>query len=191
MRFIIILFIIFFTACSSPISSLDVNMYNASGDYVGKVTLSESEEGVLIKLKVEGFSPGFHGIHIHEFPECDGPEFKSAGNHLNPEGKKHGLLHPDGPHLGDLPNVEADGSGLIETEVTLNGATLKEGKTSLLKGGGTSLIITEEQDDGMTQPGGSSGVRLACGKIVDPKKQQSEWPSDPTEEGESEEKEDE
>lgn len=189
MRFIILFLLSLLTACSSTLSSLDVDMYNNSGDYVGKATLSESEEGVLVKLKLEGLSPGFHGIHVHEFPKCDAPDFKSAGNHLNPEGKKHGLLHPDGSHLGDLPNVEADGSGLIDTEVTLSGATLKEGKTSLLKGEGTSLIITEGEDDGMTQPSGESGARLVCGKIVHPKKQpQGESPSDPTMEGENEEK---
>ncbi|HEY4602216.1 MAG TPA: superoxide dismutase family protein [Cerasibacillus sp.] len=189
MRFIVLFVIGFLTACSPSISSIDVDMYNASGDYMGKVMLSEGEEGVLIKLKVEGFTPGFHGIHIHEFPKCDGPDFKSAGNHLNPEGKKHGLLHPDGSHLGDLPNVEADGSGLIDTEVTLSGATLKEGKTSLLKGEGTSLIITEGEDDGMTQPSGESGARLVCGKIIHPKHQSpGESPSDPTEEGKTEKK---
>src|SRR5699024_4489509 len=62
-------------------------------------------------------SPGFHGVHIHEYAKCEGPDFKSSGNHLNPDGSQHGLMNPDGPHLGDLPNVEADSSGYVETEI--------------------------------------------------------------------------
>ncbi len=44
--------------------------------------------------------------------------------------------------------------------------TLKEGKTSLVKRmDGSSLVITEQGDDGMTEPSGNSGKRIACGVI--------------------------
>lgn len=175
--------LLIFASCEQGTpSSLEVNMYNASGDMVGKATLTDGKNEVTIKLKVEGFSPGFHGIHIHEYAKCDAPDFKTAGNHFNPEGKKHGLMHPEGTHIGDLPNVEADSSGIIDTEITVSDATLKEGKKSLLTGEGTALIITEDQDDGMTQPSGESGKRLVCGKITKQKDDASnEEPTDPTE----------
>lgn len=160
----------------------EIEMYNGVGDMVGTATLTEHPDGVEIKLKVEGLSPGFHGIHIHELPKCEGPDFKSAGNHLNPDGKEHGLLHPKGPHLGDLPNIEADGSGQVDVELMVAEATLLEGKKSLLRDEGTSLIITEGKDDGMSQPSGNSGARLICGEIKRKAGDKStESPTDPTE----------
>ena len=58
-----------------------------------------------IAISVSKLSPGQHGLHIHAVGKCEGPDFKSAGGHLNPEGKKHGLQSPEGPHAGDLPNL--------------------------------------------------------------------------------------
>jgi superoxide dismutase, Cu-Zn family len=43
---------------------------------------------------------------------------------------------------------------------------LKAGEAnSLLKEGGTSLVIHAEADDGTTQPSGDSGDRIVCGVI--------------------------
>ncbi|RDW20965.1 superoxide dismutase [Oceanobacillus chungangensis] len=157
-------------------------MFNASGDMVGTAKLNEQPDGVKIKVKIKGLEPGFHGIHVHEFPKCKGPDFSNAGNHLNPEGKEHGLMRTDGAHLGDLPNVEADGSGAVDAELMLAGATMKEGNKSILRGEGTSLIVTEKQDDGVSQPSGNSGARIICGKITAASKtDKAESPSNPTE----------
>ncbi|GIO28616.1 superoxide dismutase family protein [Ornithinibacillus bavariensis] len=180
---IFLLAVFLLTACQSKIiTTKTVDMYNASGDMVGTAELSEEADGVKIKLKLEGLTPGFHGIHVHEYPKCDAPDFKSAGSHLNPEGKEHGLMHPKGSHLGDLPNVEAESDGLVDAELILPKATLKDGKMSLLRGEGTSLVVTEGQDDGVSQPGGDSGVRILCGKIKSGKgKVPEQTPTDPTE----------
>ena len=44
--------------------------------------------------------------------------------------------------------------------------TLKKGeKNSLLREGGTSLVIHADADDEKSQPAGNSGVRIACGVI--------------------------
>ncbi len=142
-----------------------VQMYDASGSVIGTATLTEQEDAIKMKIKVEGLTPGFHGIHIHEYPICEGPDFKSAGNHLNPEGKEHGLMNPDGSHLGDLPNIKADADGLVENELILPEATLKTGRKSLLAREGSSLVISEEMDDGVSQPSGNGGTRIACGEI--------------------------
>lgn len=183
MRVFLLLLLLFLVSCQadSP-NTKTINMYNASGDMVGTAGFTEQPDGVNIKLKLEGLTPGFHGIHVHELPKCKGPDFKSAGNHFNPEGKKHGLMHPDGPHLGDLPNVEAKSDGMVDTELMLNDATLKDGKKSLLKGDGTSLIITANQDDGISQPGGNAGQRLICGELKSSDhKTSTGTPTDPTE----------
>ena len=190
MRFIFIFSILLLAACQSNNTTTQiVEMYNGSGDMVGNATLNEQEEGVGIELKLEGLEPGFHGIHVHEFPKCEGPDFTTAGNHYNPEGKEHGLMHPEGPHIGDLPNIEADPAGLVEAELMLAGATLMDGKNSLLNEDGTSLIVTAGQDDGVSQPSGESGARILCGEIKKDKDsgESEESPTDPTETNEKQE----
>lgn len=176
-------FLIFLIGCQGDDrTTLKVDMYNASGDMVGTAKLSEQPEGVSIKVKVEGLEPGLHGIHVHESPKCEGPDFKSAGNHFNPDGKEHGAMIPKGPHVGDLPNVEADSSGVVDVELMLAKATMLEGKTSLFSDEGKSLIIHSDMDDGVSQPSGDSGERLICGEIkLDTEKDSKESPSDPTE----------
>ncbi|MRH44766.1 superoxide dismutase family protein [Aquibacillus halophilus] len=190
MKFFSICIVIFFlllTSCQEQERTpLEVSMYNGNDDSIGTATLSEQPDGVKIKLSVEGLEPGLHGIHVHEFPECEGPDFKSAGNHLDTEGNEHGLMHPEGAHLGDLPNIEVGEDGTVETELVLSGATLMDEKNSILQNDGTALIIHEKQDDGVSQPAGDAGSRIACGTIsLDENK--SEPPTDPTESNEEEE----
>lgn len=168
------------SACQQAETTRTIDMYNSAGDLTGTAAFFESEAGVRIKIEVEGLSPGLHGIHIHEHPICEGPDFKSAGNHFNPEGKEHGLMHPQGAHIGDLPNVEASGNGLVDVELLVSGATLLKGKKSLLQEG-TSLIITEDSDDGVSQPAGNSGARLLCGELKNNENKEKTSPTDPTE----------
>ncbi|MFX3622886.1 MAG: superoxide dismutase family protein [Ectobacillus sp.] len=145
---------------------IEAKLKNAAGDEVGEATLSQQPGGVQIKIKAKGFEPGPHGFHIHEVGECEGPDFSSAGNHFNPDEKEHGLLNEKGAENGDLPNLMADGQGNIKAEIIAPNISLKEGKKTLERKMGTSLIITENPDDGMSQPTGNSGKRLACGVIV-------------------------
>lgn len=182
-RWLLVILFLLVSACH-PKEELtrEVEMYNRSGDMIGTALLTEDPEGVKVTLEVEGLAPGFHGFHVHEHPSCKAPDFKSAGNHLNPDQNKHGLLHPEGAHLGDLPNVEADDQGKVDVELIIEDATLLKGKNSLLEDGGVSFIITEDPDDGMSQPGGNSGVRLICGELKSKvEKEDNETPTDPTE----------
>ncbi|WP_099160025.1 superoxide dismutase family protein [Virgibacillus ndiopensis] len=191
MRLLLIIAILLLSSCQSDgeRTTRTIDMYNSSGDMIGTAALTEKPDGVQVKLKLEGLTPGFHGIHVHEYPSCEGPDFKSAGNHFNPEGKEHGLMHPKGHHLGDLPNIEADAGGLVDTELMLAGATLLDGKKSILRGEGTSIVIHDGQDDGVSQPGGDSGTRIACGELkTDPKSDSESSPTDPTKFNDKQEK---
>src|SRR5690625_4254663 len=99
---------------------------------VGTAKLSEDPDGVVIELKLEGLTPGFHGVHIHEIAKGEGPDVKSAGNHFNPKDKQHGLMNSDGSHLGDLPNSEDDKNGNIDKEITARDVTLLKGTRALM-----------------------------------------------------------
>ncbi|WP_173915764.1 superoxide dismutase family protein [Halobacillus sp. Marseille-Q1614] len=170
----------FLIGCSGDKRSpLESPIYNVDGDRIGTVTLTEEAQGVGVKIKAEGLEPGPHAVHFHERPECNGPDFQSAGNHFNPKKADHGLMNEKGAHTGDLPNVEADESGKTDVELTLSEATLRDGQTSLLRDKGTSFVIHSRQDDGMTQPAGDSGERIACAEIT--VKANEDPTTDPTE----------
>jgi Cu-Zn family superoxide dismutase len=143
-----------------------IDIVNGKGVKTGTAVLSPTVDGVKIQVDVAGLTPGKHGIHVHQMGVCTGPDFKSAGEHLNPYGKQHGFENPLGPHVGDMLNLEvgADGKGhaeLVNKMVTLD----KDKANSILKTGGTSLVIHEAEDDYKTDPSGNSGARIACGVI--------------------------
>src|SRR5690625_2445421 len=178
-----LILILVLSACQSGTPSVkEIDIYNSSADMIGTAKRSEQEGGCYGKLEIKGLLSGFHGVHIHEFRKCEGPDFKSSGNHFNPDGKDHGLMHPEGSHLGDLPNIEADSSGYAKAELMADEATFTDGKNSLLREDGTSLVITADKDDGVSQPGGKSGERVACGiNKKDAKAKKDEEPTDPSE----------
>lgn len=186
--FMFIMTLLLLTACNNDSRSpLEISLYDTANDKIGTVTLKEGDGAVTVQIKAEGLEPGLHGVHIHEFSKCEGPDFESAGSHFNPEGTEHGLMHPDGSHLGDMPNLEVKEDGTVDVELELPGATLMEGEKSLLREDGTSIIIHEGPDDGVTQPAGNSGKRIVCGKITLKESEKEEKPTDPTENNEKEE----
>ncbi|MGA2389637.1 MAG: superoxide dismutase family protein [Candidatus Sulfotelmatobacter sp.] len=145
--------------------SAHADIVNAQGQKIGTARFLAAKSGVKIEVNVSQLSPGTHGIHIHNIGKCEGPDFTSAGPHLNPEAKHHGKDNPEGPHAGDLLNIEVkpDGTG----KATLHDAmvTLGEGTNSLFHDGGTAIVIHAKEDDYKTDPAGNSGPRIACGVI--------------------------
>jgi len=143
-----------------------VKLQDGQGKSVGAAVLSGAPQGIKIKLNVHDLTAGEHAIHVHQTAKCDAPDFKTAGAHFNPDGKKHGLENPDGPHAGDIPNFTVDAKGKSRATLTASNVTLGDDPRSVFTGGGTALVIHAKPDDNKTDPSGNSGDRIACGVIT-------------------------
>lgn len=140
------------------------DLLGKDGQKIGGVALTGSPHGVLIDIEASpgSLSAGRHGLHFHETADCsDAGQYKKSGSHVGHAEGKHGLLNPNGPEPGDLPNLEvaADGSAkaqLFTQLIKLDG--LKDAN-------GSALLIHAHADDQTSQPIGKSGDRVACAAI--------------------------
>ncbi|WP_173917447.1 superoxide dismutase family protein [Halobacillus sp. Marseille-Q1614] len=147
---------------------VNVTLMNGDEDEVGTAELIDQEDGVLFNVEASDLPEGEHGFHVHEAALCKAPEFKSAGDHFNPTDASHGTESEDGPHAGDLPNLEVGEDGTVQKEFTAENVTLeKEADNSLLAEDGTALVIHAKADDHASQPSGDAGARIACGEITE------------------------
>lgn len=147
-------------------SEVIVDLMDTYEEQVATATLTEGESGVNIALEGENLPPGEHGFHFHETGSCELPDFESAGGHYNPTDANHGMNDPDGPHAGDMENIEVSEDGTVDTEVTADMVTLEEGQdNTLFTEEGTALMIHSEADDYESQPSGDAGDRIACGVV--------------------------
>jgi Cu-Zn family superoxide dismutase len=137
------------------------------GKAIGTVTLSDTATGLKLTPSLTGLTPGFHGFHVHEKPDC-GPGVKdgetqagiAAGGHYDPAktGRHEG---PEGKgHLGDLPALSVGQDGKSSTPVVAPRL-----KLSYIKG--RSLMIHAGGDNykDVPAPLGGGGGRVACGVI--------------------------
>ena len=138
-------------------------LLDAQGKEAGRVRLSAGTSGLDGMVDVHDVAPGAHGIHLHTTGKCEAPAFTSAGSHLNPDNKQHGLQNPLGAHQGDLPDlvVGADGKGHGMFTAHVSEATLFDAD-------GTAFVVHAAPDDGKTDPSGNSGARILCGVLEKP-----------------------
>ncbi|MCA1648356.1 MAG: superoxide dismutase family protein [Chloroflexi bacterium] len=140
---------------------------DATGRLLANGEFREGRGEVLITLIFPSPSvlTGTHGLRIASVGRCDPPDFSTAGPGFNPLNRKHGRQNPDGPQVGDLPNVNFT-NGLTSYNTSVLGATLASGPTSLLGPSRTALVIYSGEDDQVTDPDGKAGSRIGCGVIT-------------------------
>lgn len=185
-------FIVPFTVMVSPdraiasekLSSAISRIFDAKGELVGVATFLQTNMGVQVSLQVRNLAKGEHMVHIHEIGKCDAPDFSTSGRHFDPQG-----VHTDGkrsPHLhhkhempkvpkqdahsahtpaGDLPNMMVMSNGAGSLVAMLPNLTLGIGANSLLKQGGTSILIHAGANGKSTIPNVDYKTRIACGVI--------------------------
>ncbi|RFA27044.1 superoxide dismutase [Alkalilimnicola ehrlichii] len=142
--------------------------FNQDGDAIGAATLRQGPNGTLIQLEVQDLPPGPKAIHIHDTGTCEDHDhgFQASGGHLNPDGKKHGLMHPEGPDAGDLTNFYVHENGYAWAEFFTSRASLDGAiGAKILTESGAALVIHENPDDHISQPIGNAGARIACAVI--------------------------
>ena len=149
----------------SPVYKASAVLKDASGKEVGRAVFTATPSGTLLSLTLTAAQPGVHALHIHAVGRCDPPDFKSAGPDFNPDQTKHGIMNPEGPHAGDLPNIHVSPDGKLEVEF-LNPVVTISQEAALLDTDGTSIVIHANADDYKTDPDGNSGPGIACGVIT-------------------------
>ena len=159
----------FSAQAETPMAS--ANVINNAGNSIGKIDIQQGPEGILMHVNLKGLPAGKHGFHIHNVGDCsDHDHFKSAAGHVKEDDQIHGLLNPNGPELGDLPNLIVPENGNVELElyadeleiVSHDGEAEEE---TLLDADGSAFMIHADPDDHVTQPIGGAGARIACGVI--------------------------
>jgi Cu-Zn family superoxide dismutase len=152
------------TAAASADSAVTATLRDASGRDVGMLTISDGENVVTLSGRLTGLPQGEHAIHLHQVGRCE-PPFESAGDHWNPTNRQHGRDNPQGPHLGDLPNLTIGADSSVSLVLRTPGGSLR-GSQALLDGDGAAVVVHAQPDDHRTDPAGNAGDRIACGVVA-------------------------
>ncbi len=150
------------TKSAVPTKAIAVLKATEGNNVSGYVTFTQTDEGTLIEAHVMGLKPNAkHGFHIHEFGDISAADGKSTGGHFNPDGHDHAGPMDGKRHVGDLGNLEADGSGHAKYK-RVDKYVQIHGEHSILSRG---ITIHAGTDDLTSQPTGAAGARLAVAVI--------------------------
>lgn len=138
---------------------------SSDGSDIGSAQLYDN--GSLLELQIDlgGLEPGERALHLHTTGLCEGPDFKSAGGHLNPQDNTHGSMSEGGRHLGDLPNIAFGAEGSVTQVITLDWAA-SGSEEAIFDEDGSAVMIHAGPDDYISDPAGAAGPRIACGVLT-------------------------
>lgn len=164
---------------------------DTAGNRIGaaRFTPVDGRTKMVVRVRVAGVTPGFHGFHVHAVGACDPNSvdgsgnpvpFLSAGGHFNPGGGTHGA------HAGDLPPILVTEDGVGFLKFRTDRFKMKE----LLDEDGSAVILHAGPDnlahipaaageaeryhshvddvfgpDAATRATGDAGARAGCGVI--------------------------
>ncbi len=164
---IVVLLVAFPVFAADVVVTMNLVNEQGIGKSIGTITISEGPKGMVLTPKLTELTPGLHGFHVHQNPDCgagvkDGKQVPglAAGGHYDPAGSGKHEGHEGKGHLGDLPALAVGADGTASTAV--NAPRLKMADVM-----GRSLMIHEGGDNYSDQPAplGGGGARVACGVI--------------------------
>jgi Cu-Zn family superoxide dismutase len=140
---------------------------NGVGAELGKLTLRDTKQGLLIEPDIFGLPTGAHGFHVHEKGSCDPAEKNglpvpglAAGGHFDPRHTGEHLGPEGNGHLGDLPVLVFDKDRKATLPVLAQRLKFKDVK-------GRAIMITALGDTYSDEPVplGDGGLAIACAII--------------------------
>lgn len=149
--------------------TVTINAVSAQGigASMGTITFRDAAKGLEVTPKLSGLTPGDHGLHIHENPDC-APKEKdgamvaalAAGPHFDPLATGKHMGPHGGGHKGDLPKLVVAQDGSTAGFLTLEGLKVSDIKNR-------SVMVHAGGDNYSDQPAplGGGGARIACGVI--------------------------
>ena len=140
MRLLLAVAMVFVASCASmgggsgdgprAVARLEPTKGNATR---GTVTFAQQGDRVRVTADLSGLKPNAeHGFHVHEKGDCSSGDGMSAGGHFNPGGKPHGHYGAGERHVGDMPNVRADGSGNAKASFDVSGMSIGAGAADIV-----------------------------------------------------------
>jgi Cu-Zn family superoxide dismutase len=170
MKFLFSVLAILVSSCAShhhdPVEAPKSAMSEIHSDKLdavkGTIKIEDMPDKYKITTDISGLKPqSKFGFHIHQNGVCEGPDYKTAGNHFNPHHMPHGKPGKETKHTGDLGNLVTDANGESKQVIEV----LKKEGDQFDQFINKSVLIHAKVDDLKTQPSGNSGDRIACGLI--------------------------
>jgi superoxide dismutase, Cu-Zn family len=117
---------------SNPTASAQLQPTRGSS-VSGNVTFVQQGNMVVVSGEVTGLKPNAeYGFHVHEKGDCSSGDGMSTGGHFNPLNAAHGGHHTSMHHVGDLPSLETNASGIARFYFESTSISVGRGATNIV-----------------------------------------------------------